>query len=77
MNFASFSGGLDGVKEFGFGGGVEFEALYSPTYLELRVTAVPEPHGWALMAGGLLLLSRLKWRDRQRRTVNRPCNPAC
>jgi len=77
MNFASFSGGLEGVQEFGFGGGVEFEAVYSPTYLELRVTAVPEPHGWALMAGGLLLLSRLKWRDRQRRTVNRPCNPTC
>lgn len=59
MNFAGFSGSVGDVQEFGFGSGVEFEALYSPSYLELRVTAVREPHRWALLAGGLVLVLRL------------------
>lgn len=61
MNFASFSGQLLDVLEFGFGSDVQFVAVYGPTYLELRVAAVPEPGTWGTMLCGLgMLLTALR-----------------
>lgn len=43
---------------FGLASGVAFEPLYGPATLDLRLSAEPELHAWALRAGGLLALRR-------------------
>lgn len=70
MNFASFSGAVQDVLAFGFGSGVQFDAVYAPTYLELRVAAVPEPGTWGTMLCGLGVM--LLVAVRKTRGVSRP-----
>ena len=64
MTFAGSSGALLDVEEFGFQSGVQFSAIYGPTYLDLQVVAVPEPATWVLMGVGTLLLCSCKRRRR-------------
>jgi hypothetical protein len=63
MTFASYSGQLDQIVTQGFGHGVSFEAIYGADFLDLRVSAVPEPSAFWLLGAGLLALG---WRLRRR-----------
>ncbi|MFO1319522.1 MAG: hypothetical protein U1F52_07905 [Burkholderiales bacterium] len=69
MTFANrvgTTGFLDDVTMLGWGGGVDFDVIYGAGTVTLEVTAVPEPAGVALMAGGRVVLG---WAARRRRSA--------
>ncbi len=62
MNFASYSGQLTDVIEYGIASGVQFGAVDSADHLDLVVLAaqaVPEPATWLLSLSGLMALGVL------------------
>ncbi len=64
VTFASRSGGFDSVAFEGFGAGANLVGGFSGG--AFQVAAVPEPHEWALLLSGLVLL-RFATRRRSRR----------
>lgn len=56
--FASYSGQVDDIVAVNLASGVVFEPVYGATFLDLRVSAVPEPSAAWLLAAGLLWLGR-------------------
>jgi T5SS/PEP-CTERM-associated repeat protein len=63
LSFASSSGNFDKVLLEGFGAGVDFSGKFDGN--AFQITAVPEPHEWALMLGGLAAI-RLATRGRSK-----------